>query len=142
MGGYSIKSGRVWQIPLNPEVYEMTGKADDVSIDDSLATTSDLKLSNNLKNAAEDHRPRIIIFSTDVPAKNSAIAAPDQREWVPMSSGRYPKRAVPPPLSQVSRRISIVSSARMNRGFGVLPLAATAGSNQQFTGVSAGASGR
>ena len=48
MGGYSIKSGIAWQVPLDPSVYEMAGHADDLDIDPTLSSTTDLKLSNNL----------------------------------------------------------------------------------------------
>ena len=48
MGGYSLKSGRAWQIELDPTIYELAGKAGDMEIDPSLAPKTNLKLSNNL----------------------------------------------------------------------------------------------
>lgn len=39
-----------------------------------------------VRNASDDHRPRIIILCTDSSARNNAMAAPDRREWEPMSA--------------------------------------------------------
>ena len=48
MGGYSLKSGRAWQIPLDPDIYELAGNAKDMDIDPTLAPQNNLKVSNNL----------------------------------------------------------------------------------------------
>ena len=93
------------------------------------------------RNAADDHLPRIMIFKTEARARNRAIAAPERRECVPISLGRYPNMDCPPPLVHDDRRSRIVSSALMNRGLGVVVLESWCGSNQQFTGVVGGASG-
>ena len=74
--------------------------------------------------------------------RNKAMAAPERIEWVPISLGWYPKSRRPVfGSTQVSRRSCRLSSARMNLGLGFGSLGA-GGGNQQFTGVSGGASGQ
>ena len=43
-----LKSGRAWQIPLDPEIYDMVGKEKNLTIDTTLAVNTNLRLSNNL----------------------------------------------------------------------------------------------
>ena len=48
MGEYSLKSGVAWQVPLDDEIYELAGTSDDLEIDETLASSTNLKMSNNL----------------------------------------------------------------------------------------------
>ena len=65
-------------------------------------------------NESDFHRPIIMIRSGGCFAMNKAMAAPDRRDLLPMSSGPNPKQEPPPVSKQAELRSDSVKALLMS----------------------------